>query len=350
MRTALFDRHARLGAKTGEFAGYEMPMVYGPVKSEVLAVREAAGLFDVSHMGEILVEGEGAEALVDRAMCNDFAAAPPGRAVYSPLCNEAGGVVDDVIGYRLAEGRVLLCVNAANAAKDLGWLSSLREGFPKVSLRPEDLGPLALQGPLSEGMVSRLGLLPPGEFPRNAVAAVGEAVLARTGYTGEDGFEIFAPREALPALWDRILDLGAVPCGLAARDVLRIESGLPLYGCELDEERTPFESGLSWTVKLDRGDFVGKSALVAHIPRYRVVKLLLPRGVPRGGHPVKDSGGAAVGRVLSGTFSATLGKGICTALVERGALPPGEEASVTIRGRDYPASLHKGPFVRGGVP
>ncbi len=352
-KTALFKKHQELKAKTAEFAGYEMPIQYSSVKEEVLAVRKKAGLFDVSHMGEFFVEGVDAEKFVDSLLCNDFLGAANEKAVYSPLCNEQGAIIDDLIAYKLEPGRVLICVNASNIEKDWNWISSQKEKFDaQVSNHSQEYSLLALQGPDSKKIMLQLAILPSGDFPYYSAKAMQkgntELIIARTGYTGEDGFEIFGSHSTIVELWEQMVKVGVTPCGLASRDVLRIEVGYPLYGHELTEDWTPLDAGLKWTVKLDKGHFIGKAALENYQPRFRLVKLSLEKGIPREGYTVKSTEGAPLGRVVSGTLSVITGKGICLALIEKEKFPEDKKFLIAIRNKDYQANYHTKPFVQGG--
>ena len=355
-RTPLFEKHGELGAKMFPFAGYEMPIQYSSIREETLAVRKKAGLFDVSHMGEFFVEGVDAEKFVDFLLCNDFLGAASHKAVYSPLCNEKGTVIDDLIAYKLKPHLVLLCVNAANIQKDWDWINSHREGFSvEISNRSSLYSLMALQGPESARILCQLGLMQSHDdlapySVRSLTYNHLELIIARTGYTGEDGFEIFGQSSLLIPLWDKILAAGALPCGLASRDVLRIEAGYPLYGHELTEEWTPLDVNLGWTVKSNERPFLGKRALTDYCPSFKLIKLSLEKGIPREGHEVKNVQGEVLGRILSGTLSVTLGKGIGLALVERQKFSPSVAQSegliVTIRNKDYRACFHKRPFIR----
>ncbi|MFM7141950.1 MAG: glycine cleavage system aminomethyltransferase GcvT, partial [Alphaproteobacteria bacterium] len=287
-RTALFELHREAGARFVEFGGWEMPVQYRGVLAEHAGVRERAGLFDVSHMGEIEVEGPGALALCQDVATNDAARIEPGRALYSPWCDERGGTIDDTILYRLGPERWMFCVNASNAATCAAWIAERARGRDGVRVRDasDATGLLALQGPAAAAIVERLGAPGLAALPRFGVteAAVGgvPCIAARTGYTGEDGFELFVEVGKSPVLWREILaagaSLGVEPIGLGARDTLRLEAGLPLYGHELSREISPLEAGLGWAVRLDKGPFCGRDALAAQkaagLPR-RLVGLRL---------------------------------------------------------------------------
>ena len=348
--TSLHGHHLELKARMVSFAGFEMPIQYSSIKEEVLAVRNRVGIFDVSHMGEFFVEGKDAVSFVDFLLCNDFVRTPVNQALYSPLCREDGTVIDDLIAYKLSSERVLLCVNACNIQKDWDWISSHRGSFAvTLSNVSEQLSMIAVQGPDAEHTLRKGLLLEENrDIPYyGAYELDPPVILSRTGYTGEDGFEIFADHETIQKIWKRLCEEGAVPCGLAARDVLRLEVAYPLYGHELTDDITPLDAGLKWTVCLaHERSFIGKEALAAYTPRYRQIKLLLPKGIPREGHPIEGEGGAEVGVVTSGTHSIVLGQGIALGRVGRGLVE--KELYVKIRGRPYRAEHIKKPFVRGG--
>jgi aminomethyltransferase len=353
-QTKLHSKHIQLGAKMAAFAGYDMPIQYSSVKDESLAVRKDLGIFDVSHMGEFLVEGPEAHAFVDYVITNDFLGAGAMKAVYSPLCRKDGTVIDDLIAYKLDANRVLVCVNASNIQKDWQWLNSIVAEFNcTMTDLSEETSLLAIQGPRTQKAFEELGLLAVGENP--AYYSVLEkkwnnqpVTLARTGYTGEDGFEVFCSHDIALKLWDAFLALKAVPCGLASRDVLRLEVGYPLYGHELSDDWTPLDAGLKWTVKTSKARFIGKEALEALNPRFKLIKLLLENGIPRAGYNILDAQGTIVGKVTSGTHSVALEKGIALGLVEIALEPKDRLYQVQIRNQNYSCQLHTKPFVSGG--
>lgn len=352
-KTSLHEEHLSLNAKMAPFAGFDMPLQYSSVKDEVLAVRNHAGVFDVSHMGEFLVEGPGAVNFVDFVVTNDFKNAEMLKAVYSPLCRENGTVIDDLIAYKLAEDRVLICVNASNIQKDWEWISSKISNFNcTIKNQSDDYSLLALQGPEAEKIMKELGILKAVDFPYYSILETqheGEKlIVARTGYTGEDGFEVFSSHSFAKTFWKKLLSLGVKPCGLAARDVLRLEVCYPLYGHELNDEVTPLDAGLGWTVKLDKEAFIGKSALKDYKPRFQLVKLSLERGIPREGYDVLDAEGNAIGKVTSGTMSVVTGKGIAMALIQKDKNPKDKKYSITIRNTNYEANYHSKAFITGG--
>ena len=353
LKTHLYDEHVKLNAKIVPFAGWDMPVQYTSVKEEVLAVRQNVGLFDVSHMGEFFVEGVDAEAFVDHLLPNDILAAPMGKAIYSPLYRENGTVVDDLIVYKLGPNRVLICVNASNIEKDYAWMLSKKDGFNcTLSNKSNDYSLLALQGPKSWETIKHFV----SELPDLDYYSVIETkfdkfpiIVARTGYTGEDGFEIFGSHDCIKQLWHKLIQNGVKPCGLAARDVLRLEVCYPLYGHELNDELNPFDAGLGWTVKAAKTKFIGKDALNARKPtQYKLVKLQLEKGIPREGYPVLNGKGEPIGVVSSGTLSVVLNKGIALALINVEKVPSDDVFMVDIRQKPYAAQLMKKPFVTGG--
>ncbi len=352
LKTHLYDEHVKLGAKIVPFAGWDMPVQYTSVKDEVLAVRQGAGVFDVSHMGEFFIEGDDAEAFADYIVTNDIQGATTGKAVYSPLCRENGTVIDDLIVYKLSPGRVLICVNASNIDKDFNWIKSKHQGFKcNLTNRSADFSLLALQGPKSfEILKPLLNELPDLDYYSVYESAFeGESVIAaRTGYTGEDGFEIFGTHETIKALWKKLMSLNVTPCGLAARDVLRLEVGYPLYGHELNDEVTPYDAGLGWAVKLAKTNFIGKESLAPKPSRYKLVKLILDKGIPREGYPVLNSQNETIGLITSGTMSVVLNKGVAMARIQIDKVPSDEVVLVDIRQKAYPAQITKKPFVTGG--
>lgn len=348
LRTSLYDKHVKLNAKIVDFAGWDMPVQYKSVKDEVLAVRQAAGVFDVSHMGEFFVEGKRAIEFVDHLVTNNIAAAEVGKAVYSPLCRDNGTVIDDLIVYKFATDRLMICVNASNIDKDFNWMKQYADQFGvKFTNQSNDYSLLALQGPQSfEHLKALVATLP--DMPYYSIWDGGQVLVARTGYTGEDGFEVFGGHGVIGKLWDQLLARGVAPCGLAARDVLRLEVCYPLYGHELNDEITPLDAGLGWTVKKDKPDFIGKAALQSYTPRFKLVKLLLEKGIPREGYPVCDADGAVIGHVTSGTQSVVLGQGVALARIEADKARAGQNYFIDIRQKKYAATLSTKPFVQGG--
>lgn len=353
LKTSLHEKHLNLKAKMAPFAGFDMPIQYTSVKEEVLAVRNNCGVFDVSHMGEFFVTGKDAVDFVDYLITNDFKGAELHKAVYSPLCRENGTVIDDLIAYKLDKERVLICVNASNIQKDWEWISSHASGFDiELTNKSNDYSLLAIQGPKSEEILKNLEIFPSESFPYYSAKAFQfngeEIILARTGYTGEDGFELFGSHSLISATWDKLLQAGSIPCGLASRDVLRLEVCYPLYGHEITDEVTPLDAGLKWTVKLNKTKFIGKSALENYEPKFKLVKLSLDKGIPRDGYTVCDSSNNPIGRVCSGTMSVALGKGICIAHIDTNKYPNDKKFIIDIRNKFYEATLHTKAFITGG--
>lgn len=351
-RTSLYEEHVKLGAKIVPFAGWDMPVQYTSVKDEVLAVRNKVGVFDVSHMGEFFLEGKDAEKFADFLVTNDILNAPQGKAIYSPLCRENGTVIDDLIVYKMKPGKVLICVNASNIDKDFNWMKSQHKGFEcTLTNKSAEYSLLALQGPQSYSVLKPLLKdLPEIEYYSVYETSLGSnpVIIARTGYTGEDGFEVFGSHLAIKELWQKLMSSGVTPCGLAARDVLRMEVCYPLYGHELTDEVNPFDAGLGWTVKLTKTNFIGKAALESKKARYKLVKLILDKGIPRENYPVTNAQNEVVGSVTSGTMSVVTGKGIALARIEIEKAPKDEVFNIDIRQKAYPAQITKKPFVTGG--
>jgi aminomethyltransferase len=354
-RTPLYTRHAALGAKLVDFGGWDMPLHYGSQIGEHHQVRRAAGLFDVSHMTIVdFADPAPTRALLRTLLTNDVARLYPGKALYTCLLNETGGVIDDLIVYDRGEAGYRLVLNAATRDKDLAWIAPIADRFGAVWRERDDLAMLAAQGP--EALAKLEVVLGPETVaavralkPFHALETDG-LFIARTGYTGEDGVEILPPVTETPALWDRMTAVGIAPCGLGARDTLRLEAGMNLYGSDMDETTTPLVSGLSWTVAwepMDR-DFIGRAALeqqrAAGAPQTFVGLVLEDRGVLRGHQHVYD-GDREIGQITSGTFSPTLNRAIALARVESGV---GERCEVDIRGKRLSARVVKPPFVRHG--
>ena len=356
--TVLHGRHLALGARMVPFGGWDMPLQYSSIREESLAVRQAAGLFDVSHMGRYEVSGSGAEATLQRVLTNDAGRLEPGHALYSLICREEGGIVDDVIAYRQAADRFTVVVNAANREKDWDWLQAHLEPGTELVDRSDEFALLAWQGPLATRLLGRpeLDEVPAFGFVAGLeVAGVRTHLLGRTGYTGEDGWELMVPSADAEAVWERLLqsDPGVRPCGLGARDVCRLEAGLRLYGSDMDDETNPYEAGLGWTVKLDKGDFVGRDALAevkaAGPARVTAGLRCAVRTIPRHGAAVSNDG-AEIGVVTSGSWSFFLEQGIAMARLQAGAAPVGETVSIDVRGHPAQAEVVRLPFYRAGTP
>jgi aminomethyltransferase len=359
-RTPLYPAHVRAGAKLVDFAGFEMPVQYTSVLEEHQAVRERAGLFDVSHMGEVVFEGPSALRAVQRLVTNDLSACADGQAMYAAVCNERGGIVDDVVVYRRSATSFLVCVNASNRDKDFAWFREHTPGLSGLSLRDEGEGwaQLALQGPRAAEILARLTPANLAELASYHFAdgkvADRACLIARTGYTGEDGFELFCkPEDAVP-LWDALLAAGepekVIPCGLGARDSLRTELKYCLYGNDIDDDTTPLEAGLGWIVKLAKTDgFVGQELLAkekaAGIPRKLIGFTLTDKGIPRHGYPVLVDG-TKVAEVRSGTMSPTLKIPIGLCYLPTAKAEVGSQFSVEIRGRAVGAKVVPTPFYK----
>ncbi|MBI2855447.1 MAG: glycine cleavage system aminomethyltransferase GcvT [Chloroflexi bacterium] len=355
-RTSLYQTHVSLGGKMVPFAGWEMPIQFQGILAEARAVRSRAGLFDVSHMGRVDIAGRDAAVFLQKVLTADVLALAMGRARYSLICNESGGIIDDTIVYRLEEKRYRLVPNAANTGEVLAWLGRWKD---EMSIQAEtrvltrDTTMIAVQGPSSQEMLQTLcdldlSSLRAFRVAEGSVAGI-QAQIARTGYTGEDGFEVIAPAADAPSLWSGFMDRGATPCGLGARDVLRIEAGLLLHGSDMDSSTTPLEAGLERFVSLDKNDFVGRSALLEQkergLSRSLVGFRLLERGVPRHGYPVLD-GGEVIGEVTSGTHSPTLDMGIGLGYVALRSARPGSMVKIDLRGRPTDAEVVELPFYR----
>lgn len=342
-----------------EFAGWEMPVQYRGVIEEHLAVRNRAGLFDVSHMGEVEIHGTGARDLCQWLTANDVSRMKQQQAQYNLLLNEDGGIIDDIVVYRLGDHHFLLCVNAANTDKDLQWIKQKAAQNAVVEDRSSQYVQLALQGPVAEKILQRLTALPlqhmePFHFAHGEVAAI-SCLVARTGYTGEDGFELYANPAHGERLWDRLLeagaDVGLEPAGLGARDTLRLERALPLYGYELSESTTPLEAGLEWVTKFSKGAFVGREPLLRQKERgikHKLVGLEMTEpGIARSHYPILKQG-VTIGEVTSGTKSPTLGRAIAMGYVKTEEAEVGNRVAVEIRGRQAGARVVALPFYRRG--
>lgn len=354
LRTPLYEAHLAAAARMVAFAGFDMPVQYRGVLEEHAAVRQAVGIFDVSHMGEVTIEGEQALACAQQLVTNDLARCADGQAQYSALLNERGGVIDDIIVYRFSPERLLVCVNASGRDKDFAWMRAHAPPGVRVAQRSDDWAQIAIQGPRAPALLDALcapRVLDLGyyHFREAAVAGIGGCIVARTGYTGEDGFEVFVPPDGARRLWDALVERGAVPCGLGARDSLRLEVAYRLYGNDMDEEHTPLEAGLGWIVKLDKpGGFIGAAALQqqkqAGLRRKLAGFKLTGKGIARHGYPaLKD--GQRVGEVTSGTLSPVLKEAIGLAYLPAALCKEGTAFDVEIRGKPVPAVVVKTPFV-----
>lgn len=360
LRTPLYERHRALGARLVEFGGWEMPVQYSGILEEHRTVRERAGLFDVCHMGEFRVEGADALDFLQRLVPNNVARLVDHQALYTQILRTDGGTLDDLIIYRQSEGHYMVVVNAGTMEQDWAWFNERAAGWKSLTLTniSAETGLIALQGPRAQAILQPLTQTPLDNIKyyhslRGDIAGI-PCVISRTGYTGEDGFELYCPAGQTVALWDALLDAGKaeglLPAGLGARDTLRLEAGYCLYGHELTQDITPLEAGLGWTVKLDKGvDFIGRDALVAekeHGLRRKLVGIeLTDRGVPRAGYPILQNG-EPVGALTSGAMAPTLGKPIGIGYMHSGAMTPGSSIAIEIRGKQVPAVIVPLPFYK----
>lgn len=345
--TPLHDRHAAAGARLVPFAGFEMPVQYAGIREEHLAVRRAVGVFDISHMGQVESRGPDAQRFLQHVLSNDVRRIPEGGAQYSVMCREDGGVLDDLFTYCLAEREYVTVTNAANHERDLAWIQSHAGPFDvDVVDRATDFAMLAVQGPAARELVSGLtdGALPSRFHCCERVVAGVAMLVCGTGYTGEDGVELLMAPEAAQGVWDRLVEAGATPAGLGARDTLRLEACFHLYGNDLSEERGPMEAGLGWCCKEDTG-FIGADAVAAARaagPNEKLVPFLIDGpGIARAGNPVRGGG-----VVTSGTFSPCLQRGIGMAYVPAGNADPETRIEIDVRGTDRPATVAKKPLYR----
>lgn len=364
-KTPLNQTHIDSGARMVDFGGWHMPVQYAGLSQEHLAVRTKAGLFDVSHMGEVTVEGKGSEEFLNHLVTNNVSKLVDGQAQYTVMCYEDGGVVDDLLVYKRGPGKYLLCINAGNIEKDWEWIRQLSEKFPDVKAKnvSDEYSQIALQGPLSQEILAKLtpaNLAGIKYYHFLETELLGQPViLSRTGYTGEDGFEIYAPAAHGPALWKKIMEvgtpLGLVPVGLGARDTLRTEMKFPLYGHEIDKSTNPLDAGLGWVVKLDKPqNFVGKAALqkvkAAGVQRNLVGLRVLDKAIARQGYEIFDvESKEKVGVVTSGTPSPSLGYPIAIGYVKQGLNAPGTKLTVKVRDRFFPAEVVPTPFYKRTV-
>jgi len=350
-RTPLYEQHVELGAKVVPFAGWEMPVTYEGIREEHSAVRRHAGMFDVSHMGQVEVEGPGALAFLQRVLSNDVGEVHVGGAQYSVLCNEDGGVIDDLFAYRLGGDRYLVVTNAANHETDLAWLGRQSREFDALVRDVADrYAMLAVQGPHARDVVARaLRIeLPPRFHVAHVQIGRRPALACGTGYTGEDGVELLLDPEVATPIWAELLDAGVVPCGLGARDTLRLEVCYPLHGNELSPERNPIEAGLGWCCKEETG-FIGSEAIARARAEGTAEKLVAfkieGQGIPREGNPVMRGGGdEQIGAVTSGTFSPSLEVGAGMAYVRSELAEVGTEIEIDVRGKRRPARIASKPL------
>ena len=355
MKTPLYDCHVREGGKIVPFAGYLLPVQYkSGVIAEHLAVRNAAGIFDVSHMGEVIIKGKDALNNIQMLVTNDCSRMVDGQVKYSPICNEEGGVVDDVLVYRISQEEYLIVVNASNRHKDVEWMKAHLFGDAKLSDISDDMALIALQGPKSTDILVKISdnkELPVKyyTFKRNVNISGISCTVSKTGYTGERGYEICCKNEDAVKLWELLLEAGAdeglIPCGLGARDTLRLEAGMPLYGHEMDDTITPIEAGLGFAVKLNKENFIGKKSIIdkGEATKTRVGLKITGRGIARENCPV-FYGDKEIGRTSSGTHSPYLGYPIAMAIIDVDRSSIGTELLVDVRGRTITAEVVVLPF------
>ena len=351
-RTCLYDKHVALGALISPFGGFDMPIQYTNIVDEHNAVRQACGIFDVSHMGEVLITGAESEKFVNYIFTNDIAGAPDGKIFYGMMCHPTGGVVDDLLVYKMGAERFFLVINASNIDKDVAWIMEHAKDFDVVvEHQSEKYGEVAVQGPKTEEIVERILGLQCSDltfYTCKEVEVNGETIIiSRTGYTGEDGFEIYASHAFTNEVWDKLVGSGEVkPCGLGCRDTLRFEVGLPLYGDELTDEITPLEAGLGMFAKLDK-DFIGRDALAAQkaegLKRKIVGIELKDKAIPRHGYPVEVDG-KVIGEVTTGYNSISTGKSVCMAMVDIEYAKLDTEVEVRIRKKVFPGVVTKKRF------
>ena len=351
-RTCLYDKHVALDALISPFGGFDMPIQYTGIVDEHNAVRQACGIFDVSHMGEVLVTGPESEMFVNHIFTNDITGAPDGKIYYGMMCHPTGGVIDDLLVYKMAHQRYFLVINASNIDKDVAWITGHAKDFDvTVENQSERYGEVAVQGPKSEEIIERILGIQCNElafYTCKEVEVAGETIIiSRTGYTGEDGFEIYASHAFTNEVWDKLVGSGEVkPCGLGCRDTLRFEVGLPLYGDELTDEITPLEAGLGMFAKLDK-EFIGRDALAAQkaegLKRKIVGIELKDKAIPRHGYEV-EADGKVIGVVTTGYNSISTGKSVCMAMLDIDYTKLDTEVAVRIRKKVFPGVVTKKRF------
>jgi len=358
-RTPLYEAHKALGARIIDFGGWAMPVQYATgILEEHRTVRTSCGMFDVSHMGEVEFRGPRAAEAVQRIVTNAVGKLAPGAAMYTVACRPSGGIVDDLIVYRHAADRFLIVVNAANIAKDYGWFREQTGTVCDVVDLSDETALIAVQGPQAVATMARLWRGHTLADVKGFHLVTGElagrrATASRTGYTGEDGFEVFCAAGDARAIWDALVELDVTPAGLGARDTLRLEARLCLYGNDIDETTTPLEAGLGWVVKLDAGDFVGKAALEKQkaegVARKLVGFVMKERGIARHGYEIRDAQGAKIGTVTSGSPSPSTNQNIGMGYVPTALAEPGQTLVIDCRGKALRAEVVKGPFYKRGT-
>jgi aminomethyltransferase len=357
LRTPFHGRHVALGARMVPFAGYEMPVQYTGVREEHVATRAACGLFDVSHMGEVRFRGPRAEDALSWLLTNAIRKLEPGQAQYNAMCNHEGGIVDDVFVYMVDRDDYVVCVNASNRHKDVAWMKSQDRAGAEIVDESDSWAQLAIQGPAAVAVVDELvefdaRAVPRHHFRVHTFAGVPGCMIARTGYTGEDGFEVFVPADRAGPVWDAVLDcgqpMGITPVGLGARDTLRLEVRNALYGHELDDHHTPLQSGLGWITKLGKpGGFVGMEAIQrrkATDPDVLVGMIIEGKRIAREGMDVSVDG-RKIGRVTSGTLAPSVDRAVCLAFVEKASAAPGTRLTIDVRGKEAVGVVVEGSFL-----
>ena len=348
-RTCLHDLHVALGALMSPFGGFDMPIQYAGIEEEHRAVRNACGVFDVSHMGEVAVTGPDAERFVNHIFTNDVRNMPDGKILYGMMLHPDGGTVDDLLVYKRGDNDFFLVINAANIDKDVAWIEKNAEGFDvTIDHQSDRWGELAVQGPDTERIMRDVLGIDGADLTFYTFKTVGDIIVSRTGYTGEDGFEIYADADTIRAYWQKLMDAGVQPCGLGCRDTLRFEAGLPLYGDELGDDITPLEAGLGIFVKLDKPEFIGREALAAQKAagtERKIVGIEVEgQAIPRHGYEVLDADGNKVGEVTTGYHSITLDKNIAMALVDAAHAALDTPLQVKVRRKVFPAKVIKKRF------
>lgn len=347
-RTCLYDKHVALGALISPFGGFDMPIQYSNIIDEHQAVRQHCGVFDVSHMGEVLVTGKDAERYVNHIFTNDVRGIPLGKILYGMMCYEDGGVVDDLLVYKVANDRFFLVINASNIDKDWAWIQQQADGF-EVTLehQSDQYGELAIQGPEAEQVMEQILGIACKELAFYTFKTIGDVIVSRTGYTGEDGFEVYASADNINEYWDKLMAAGIKPCGLGCRDTLRFEVGLPLYGDELSETITPIMAGLGIFVKLDKEEFIGKEALakqkVEGAPKKLVGIELHDKAIPRHGYSVLKDGNV-IGEVTTGYHTISTDKSVCMALIDSQYAALDTPVEIQIRKKTFPGTVCKKRF------
>lgn len=348
-KTCLYDKHVALGALMSPFGGFEMPIQYSGIVDEHQAVRQSCGVFDVSHMGEVLITGPDAERYVNHIFTNDVTGMPAGKILYGMMCYENGGVVDDLLVYKCGENEFFLVINAANIDKDWDWIQEHSKDYNvKLDHQSDSYGELAVQGPESEQVMKDVLGIDGSDLTFYTFKQIGDVIISRTGYTGEDGFEIYAAPNYINECWDKLVASGRCkPCGLGCRDTLRFEVGLPLYGDELSAEITPIMAGLGIFVKLDKDEFIGKDALARQKEEGPAKKLvgieLSDKAIPRHGYVVlKD--GQPIGEVTTGYHTISTDKSVCMALVDTQFAKLDNEVDIQIRKKVFPGKVVKKQF------